>query len=120
MVHVASLQRSCGDEAEVRWVDVMGCIGLFYPNFIVFFVFGHNDSLTISFLINRTLRAGGEVRNLVIPLPPPSHRCFLRGVGVFHGVSEERRETQRSLQSSEEWEDIMAVSTPCRCLILSI
>jgi hypothetical protein len=48
---------------------------------------------------------------------PPSHSCFSRGVGVFHGVSEERRESERSLQSSKEWEDIVVVSTPCKLLI---
>jgi hypothetical protein len=39
---------------------------------------------------------------------------------VLHGVREERGESERSLQSSKEWEDVVAVSTPCRCLILSI
>jgi hypothetical protein len=48
MVHVASSWRSCGDESENRRVDAMGCIGLFYPNFIVFFVLGHKDNLVIS------------------------------------------------------------------------
>jgi hypothetical protein len=40
MVHVAPSRISCGDEAEDGWVDVMGCIGLFYPNFIIFIVLG--------------------------------------------------------------------------------
>jgi hypothetical protein len=31
MVHVASLWRSRGVEAEDGWIDAMGCIGLFYP-----------------------------------------------------------------------------------------
>jgi hypothetical protein len=35
MVHVASSLRSHGDEAEDGWVDVMGCIRLFYPNFAI-------------------------------------------------------------------------------------
>jgi hypothetical protein len=39
---------------------------------------------------------------------------------VLHGVREERRKSERSLQSSKEWEDVVAVSTPCRHLILSI
>jgi hypothetical protein len=38
VVHVASLQRSRGDEAEDGWVDAMGCIRLFSPNFAVFVV----------------------------------------------------------------------------------
>jgi hypothetical protein len=62
MVHVASSQGLRGDEAEDGQVDAMGCIGLFYPNFAVFIVLGHNDSLIISFPINRTPRVGGEVR----------------------------------------------------------
>jgi hypothetical protein len=49
-----------GDEAEDGRVDAMGCIRLFYPNFTVFIVLGHKDSLVISFPINRTLRVGGE------------------------------------------------------------
>jgi hypothetical protein len=35
----------------------------------------------------------------------------------FHGVREERRESERSLQSSKVWEDVVAVSTPCKLLI---
>jgi hypothetical protein len=35
MVHMASLRRSHGDEVEDERVDAMGCIGLFYPNFVV-------------------------------------------------------------------------------------
>jgi hypothetical protein len=30
-------------------------------------------------------------------------------VGVLHGVREERRESERSLQSSKEWEDVVMV-----------
>jgi hypothetical protein len=61
MVHVASSRRSRGDEAEDRRVYMMGCIELFYPNFVVFIVLGHKGSLVISFPINRIPRAGGEV-----------------------------------------------------------
>jgi hypothetical protein len=61
MVHVASSQRLRGDEAEDGRVDVTCRIRLFYPNFIIFIVLGHKSSLVISFLINRTPRAGGEV-----------------------------------------------------------
>jgi hypothetical protein len=39
----------------------MGCIGLFYPNFVVFIVLAHKSSLVISFSIISTPRAGGEV-----------------------------------------------------------
>jgi hypothetical protein len=39
---------------------------------------------------------------------------------VLHGVREEWRESERSLQSFKEWEDVVAVSTPCTYLILSI
>jgi hypothetical protein len=61
MVHVASSRRSRGDEAEDRRVYMMGCIGLFYPNFAVFIVLGHKGSLVISFPINRIPRADGDV-----------------------------------------------------------
>jgi hypothetical protein len=61
MMHVASLWRLCGDETEDGRVDVMGYIGLFYLNFIVFIVLGHKDSLVISFPIIRTPKAGEEV-----------------------------------------------------------
>jgi hypothetical protein len=60
MVHVASLQRSCGDEAKDERVNATGCIRLFYPNFVVFIVLGHKSSLVISFPINSIPRAGGE------------------------------------------------------------
>jgi hypothetical protein len=107
-------------EAEDGRVDATVCIRLFYPNFVIFFVLGHKRSLVISFRVNRTPRAGGEVSNLAMPLPPPSHSCFLRGVGVLHGVSEERRESEKSLQSFKEWEDVVVIFIPCRRLILSI
>jgi hypothetical protein len=61
MMHVASSRRSCGDEAEDGRVDATGCIGLLYPNFVVFIVLGHKGNLVISFPINKTPRAGGEV-----------------------------------------------------------
>jgi hypothetical protein len=38
MVHMASLQKSRGDEAEDGRVDATGYIRLFYPNFVVFVV----------------------------------------------------------------------------------
>jgi hypothetical protein len=50
-------------------------------------------------------------KHSTIPLPLPSHSCFLRGVVVLHGVREERRESERSLQSSKEWEDIVPMMT---------
>jgi hypothetical protein len=61
MVHVAPSRRSRGDEAEGRWVDAMGFIGFFYPNFAFFVVLGHKGSLVISFSLNMTPRSGGEV-----------------------------------------------------------
>jgi hypothetical protein len=60
MVHVASSWRSRGDEAEDGWVDAMGCIGLFYLNFVVFIILGHKGSLVINFPINRTPRVSRE------------------------------------------------------------
>jgi hypothetical protein len=41
MVHMALSRRSCGDEAEDGRIDVMGCIRVFYLNFVVFVVLGH-------------------------------------------------------------------------------
>jgi hypothetical protein len=81
-------------EAKDGRVDAIGCIRLFYYNFAIFFVLGYKGSLIISFLINRTPRAGGEVSNSAIPLPPLSHSSFLRGVGVLHGVREEVRDIE--------------------------
>jgi hypothetical protein len=48
MVHMTSSWRLREDEAEDGWVDATGCIRLFYPNFVVFFVLGHKGSLVIS------------------------------------------------------------------------
>jgi hypothetical protein len=39
---------------------------------------------------------------------------------VLHGVRGEMRESERSLQFSKEWEDVVQVSIPCRRLLLSI
>jgi hypothetical protein len=60
MVHMASLQRSRGDEAEDGRGDETDCIRFFYPSFVVFIVLCHKGSLVISFPINRTPRVGGE------------------------------------------------------------
>jgi hypothetical protein len=117
MVHVASSQRSRGHEAEDGWVDVMGCIRLFYPNFAIFIVLGHKGHLVISFLIKGPQGLVKRIKHSAIPLPPPSQSCFLRGVGVLHGVREEMRESEISLQSSKEWEDVVTVSAPCKFLI---
>jgi hypothetical protein len=121
MMNVASSQRSRGDEVEDRLVDVMGCIRLFYSNFAIFIVLGYKGGLVISSPINRTPKGWWRGNHSAISLPPPSHRCFLRGVGVVHGVrgegrgvercgcgswckrGGERRESERSLQSSKEW-----------------
>jgi hypothetical protein len=40
VVHVASSRRSREDEIKDGRVDAMGCIGPFYPYFIVFIVLG--------------------------------------------------------------------------------
>jgi hypothetical protein len=40
MVHIVSSQRSREDEAEDGWINAMDCIGLFYPNFVIFVVLG--------------------------------------------------------------------------------
>jgi hypothetical protein len=71
MVHVASSRRSHGDEAKDRWVDAMGCIRLFYPNFVVFIILGHKGSLVISFPINRIPWVGVEDQAFSHPPPTP-------------------------------------------------
>jgi hypothetical protein len=92
MVHVASSRMSCGDEAEDGRVDATGYIRLFYPNFVVFVILDHNDSLVISFLINRTQRVGGEA----IIHPSLSHPYALGlhfgRCGCVSCLREERRE----------------------------
>jgi hypothetical protein len=60
MVHMASSQILCEDEAKDGWVDATGCTRLFYPSFVIFIVLCHKGSLVISFPINRTPRVGGE------------------------------------------------------------
>jgi hypothetical protein len=57
-------------EAKDEWVDATGCIRLFYQNFVIFFALDYKGSLVISFPINMTPMTGGEVRNLIIHLPP--------------------------------------------------
>jgi hypothetical protein len=71
MVHVASSQRSYGDEAEDGWVDAMGCIRLFYSNFTVFVVLDYKGSLVLSFPINRTTRVVEEDQAFRHPSPTP-------------------------------------------------
>jgi hypothetical protein len=91
MVHMALSWRSHRDEAEGGQVDAMSYIRLFYPNFVVFIVLGHKDNLVISFPINRTPRASGEVSNSAIPLPPCSRSCLLRcGCASWCKKGEER------------------------------
>jgi hypothetical protein len=56
-----------------------------------------------------------------IPLPTHSYSCFLRGVGVLHGVRDEKRESERSLQSSKEWEIVvvrMEASNSCAITLI--
>jgi hypothetical protein len=60
VVHVASSWRLRRVEVEDGRVDATGCIGLFYPNFAIFFILDHKGSLGISFSINKTPRADGE------------------------------------------------------------
>jgi hypothetical protein len=61
-----------------------------------------------------------RIKHPAIRLPLPSYSCFFRCVDVLHDVKEERRESERSLQSSKEWENVVVIFTPCRRLILSI
>jgi hypothetical protein len=48
VVHVVSSWSSCEDEAEDERIDVMGYIGLFYPYFTIFIVFGLRGILVFS------------------------------------------------------------------------
>jgi hypothetical protein len=91
MVHVASSWRSSGDKAKDEQVHTMDCIGLFYPNFTVFVVLGYKSSLVISFSIIRTLGLVKRKPFSHSSLSSASYNCFLRGVGVLHGVREERK-----------------------------
>jgi hypothetical protein len=45
MVHMALSCRSHEDKVDDGWVDVTGCIGPFYPYFIIFVVLGTMDIL---------------------------------------------------------------------------
>jgi hypothetical protein len=70
MVHVASSRRLRRDPVKDGWVDAMGCIGPFYPNFAIFYVLGTRGILSFSLLlgpINRTLEGWGS-----LPLLLPS------------------------------------------------
>jgi hypothetical protein len=40
VVHVAPLQMLRRDQVEDGWVDATGCVGSYYPYFIVFYVLG--------------------------------------------------------------------------------
>jgi hypothetical protein len=56
------------------------------------------------------------------PSPTSQKTTMTRGVGgecvsVLHGVREEMRESEISLQSSKQWENVVAVSAPCKLLI---
>jgi hypothetical protein len=74
-MHVASSWRSRGVEAENGWVDVMGCIGLFYPKIVVLVVLGPRCVSVFYLLLgptNRTLEGW-----VFLPLLLPSF-SFLR------------------------------------------
>jgi hypothetical protein len=116
-MYVASSWRSRGDEAKDGWVDATGCIRLFYPNFTVFIVLGYKCSLVISFPINMTQELEERIKYSLVPLPPSSQSCVLRGVVVLHGIRDERRESERFLQFSKEWLDVVAIFSPCKLLI---
>jgi hypothetical protein len=45
MVHVAPSWRSCEDQIEDGWVDMMGCVGSCYPYFVIFIVLGYRNIL---------------------------------------------------------------------------
>jgi hypothetical protein len=45
VVHVAPSQRSCEEQVEDGRVDATGCVGPFYPSFVVFHVLSPRGSL---------------------------------------------------------------------------
>jgi hypothetical protein len=45
VVYVAPSWRSREDQVEDGCVDAIGCIGPFYPNFVIFYVLGPMDIL---------------------------------------------------------------------------
>jgi hypothetical protein len=95
MVHVASSRISCGDEPEDRRVDVMGCIGLFYPNFAVFIVLGYKAVWPLVFLYIGPQGLVERIKYSAIPLPRPSLRSlFLLRCGYASCFREERREVR--------------------------
>jgi hypothetical protein len=95
MVHVASSRRSRGDESEDRQVDATGCIGLFYPNFVIFVILGHKGNLVISFFINRTPMASGEASSSAIPPPHLGLDLTFLVVWCASNVREEWRDCER-------------------------
>jgi hypothetical protein len=66
MVHVASSQRSRGDDAEDGRVNATGCTRLFYPNFAIFIVLGHDGICLLVGPINRTLGGWGSSTLLLV------------------------------------------------------
>jgi hypothetical protein len=88
VVHVASSQRLRGCEAKDGQFDGVGCVALeIRPN---------HHSLDVIFLLSHRSILAFRHHS-----PTPSYSCFLRGVGMLHGVRKERRESERSLQCSK-------------------
>jgi hypothetical protein len=122
MVHMASSCRSCGSKAKDGWFDDVGCgvveVRPNYPSLDVIFLLAHRGILVFCFHYNRTPKGWCRGKHSAIPLLFPSYSCFLRDVDVLHSVRVERRESERSIQSSKEWKNIVTVSAPCKLLIL--
>jgi hypothetical protein len=110
VVHVASSWRSRGCEAKDGRFDGVGCgaveVGPNYPSLDVIFFLAHRGIVVFSFPLNRIQDLVGR-QAFSHPSPTSSYSLFLRGVGVLHGVREEMRETEKSVQSFKEWEDVV-------------
>jgi hypothetical protein len=73
----------------------MGCIGLFYHNFVIFAILGHKGSLVISFSINMTPRVGVEASIQPFLSHPSVFRIsFFARCGCASCHREERREVR--------------------------
>jgi hypothetical protein len=71
-MHVAPSQRLHRSQVEDEWVDVIGCIGTYYPYFVVFILLGPRGIVVISLLlesINRTLERWSSLPLLTFSFP---------------------------------------------------
>jgi hypothetical protein len=110
VVHVASSWRSRGSEAKDDWFDGVRCdvveVGPNYPSLIIIFLLVHMGIQVFCFHYKWDPKDWCRGKHSIIPLSPLTIVAFW--------------ESERSLQFSKEWGDIVVIFTPCRCLILSL